>query len=349
MPRPQKFRQLVTKYCTIASYRRRMVRESIEVPPPLPPKDFGAVHSPYRDPSLGSYIFLSDCSDEAYLYRSIVDMQRDYAAHVVFLAQIDHEASHALYPERSYDNIRAVQPRASPSHPIPPLPTSIVMPRMLSAQELRRRRMTASKTHAVEAQDAEREELERQVRLKREKEAFLRELEEDEQQRKLILERELKHAAIVQKLKEDAERREEEEKHRELEARRSSDRARRLQQTEKLQEWRHERARQAEEAARRKIEMRRTVEAERRARPVPRAQTPDPKHADSFDGWVTMQTADSLTWKRRFCRVRGTAMQAYKDSVSLLPNTLLLYAEDGVITACRRAVDRDRSHMRVKA
>lgn len=244
-------------------------------------------------------------------------MQRDYAAHVVFLAQIDHEASHALYPEASY-GIQTMPPRAAPApQALPPLPSSVVMPTMLSAEEIKRRRMAASQGRETSVPETDWEELERQARLKREKEEYLRELEEEERQRKLTLERELKHAAIVKKLKEDTERREEEERKRELEARRSLDRARRLRQTEKLQEWRNERARQAEEAARRKTEMRRIVEAERRARPVSWTSTSGKKPADSFDGWITMQTADSLTWRRRFCRVRGTKLDIHKDMVSV--------------------------------
>lgn len=318
MPRPHRFRQLVTKYCTIASRRRRMVRESIEVPPPLPPKDCGPVINSCRDPSLSTHICRRYEVNVAHLPCFTVDMQRDYAAHVVFLAQIDHEASHALYPKSSY-GIQTTPPRAAPaSQALPPLPSSVVMPTMLSAEEIKRRRMAASKCREASVPETDWEELERQARLKREKEEYLRELEEEERQRKLTLERELKHAAIVKKLKEDAERREEEERKREMEARRSLDRARRLRQTEKLQEWRNEKARQAEEAARRKIEMRKIVEAERRARPVSWTSNPDKKSADSFDGWITMQTADSLTWRRRFCRVRATNLNIHKDMVSLV-------------------------------
>lgn len=56
MPRPHDFRQLVTKYyinITHPRRRRRMVRESPELPPPLPPKDEKLDH--YVEPSSGSY------------------------------------------------------------------------------------------------------------------------------------------------------------------------------------------------------------------------------------------------------------------------------------------------------
>lgn len=256
------------------------------------------------------------------LTHSKVDMQSEYAAHVVFLTQIDSEASHS-YPGPTYAQSLSSQvsppPKPPKMQPYPPMPTSVVMPRMLSYAELKRRREAAAQRRVADVQEAEHEETERQVRLKHEKENFERQLAEEEQRRKLVLEEELRHAALVKKQKDELERREEEERQRLLEERRSLYHLRRIQQTQKLQEWRCERVREAEEAARRKMEMRRNVEAERRARPVPCVYASDMEVSDYFNGWVTIQTSGSLAWRRRFCRVQGSMMHMYKDAVSYYP------------------------------
>ena len=54
MPRPHKLRHFVSNYY-VKITRRRMVRESIEAPPPLPPKEPAVITlDTERDPSLGN-------------------------------------------------------------------------------------------------------------------------------------------------------------------------------------------------------------------------------------------------------------------------------------------------------
>ena len=53
MPRPHKLRTFVSNYY-IKVTRRRMVRESIEAPPPLPPKEPLITLHTEKDPSLGN-------------------------------------------------------------------------------------------------------------------------------------------------------------------------------------------------------------------------------------------------------------------------------------------------------
>lgn len=67
MPRPHNLRQLVTKYymsITHSRRRRHMVRESSELPPPLPPKDEKLLDH-CVEPSSGSY--------EDLVFRSLAD------------------------------------------------------------------------------------------------------------------------------------------------------------------------------------------------------------------------------------------------------------------------------------
>ena len=252
-------------------------------------------------------------------------MQRDYAAQVVFLAQIDNElTTTARAPYRDFTQaVHTTRPLPAPPRPertVLPQPTTTALPRMLSLEELKRRRIEVGKRPLLQPQDPKREEIERQARIKREREQFILQLEEEERQRRLAVEEDLRRAAAIRQEKEEQERREEDERRRAIEERRSLDRARRIEQAQRLQQWRDEQARRAQEEERRRQEIRNNIKLERRLRPVPCVHSADDHGVDDFfEGWCTVQLPGSTVWRRRYCRVRGQTMAVYKDMVRSRP------------------------------
>jgi hypothetical protein len=134
----------------------------------------------------------------------------------------------------------------------------------------------------------------------------------------MLLEEDLRLAAVLRKQKEERERREEEERLQKIEERRRADRERRMRQAQKQQEWRLEQARLADETMRRKIELRSHVHEDRRMRSLA-GETPtiyDDTQREVFRCWVNVQKCDNVSWKRRFCRVIHTQLVLFKDPVS---------------------------------
>lgn len=247
------------------------------------------------------------------------DLRHDYAAHVVFLAQLDHEASHALTPEHARQSTpHALPTDASVSQPFPFVLPTATMPQMLSPAQLRRRREELAKKRDAELQEDQKEEIERQARLKREKDALLRQQVEEENRRKFALEEELRFAALVKRQKEEDERRDEENRRRLLEERRSVERTRRRQHGLELQAWQEEQAQRAEDETRVRSQLRQNVVAQRRIRPSRRSSgTTFDEPSGGLSGWVTIQAPESMIWRRRFCRMHDTALDICTDFVSI--------------------------------
>jgi len=305
MPRPNKLRNLVSRYLA-KPRRKRLTREFAPVdipqlPPPPPPKDVSAsVFSSADDVDAG--------------------VRHEYITHSIFLAQ---DMSRLSWAQPLQPPQRMQQQRRPPStKPFPKIPKHTNLPQMLSPAEIRLRREEASRAYEQqELSNADQEEAERLYRLRIEKEALERQLRMEEEQRKLTLEEDLRLAAILRRQKEERERREEEERHQKIEARREADRERRIRQAQKMQEWREEQARQAEEVLRRKAEMRMHVHEDRKMRSLTSESSVmgDESIEDSFHCWVTVQKNDSLTWRRRFCRIQHTHLVMYKNTTSAQP------------------------------
>ncbi|KAJ3557879.1 hypothetical protein NM688_g1233 [Phlebia brevispora] len=301
MPRSQRFRHIVAKYCTRVSHSRRRPRiaESIEVPPTPPPKDEIHEKHPVKDLSL-----------------DLQDMQHEYAAHIVFLTQatssthdIMSQPSHPIQPQSR-------SPPPAKAQPYPQLPASVVLPRMLSVPELKRRREEVARRSLVAAMHDDQEEEVWQQRQRHEKEVFWHQLEEEEKRRKLQLEKELRYVALIKRMKEDQERREDEERRKALEERRATEQARRRQQAQDFEEWRKEQARRAQDEARQRMEKRSNVVARRRMGIARLNNACSDTPSSEFDCWLTMQAADSIVWRRRFARIHGSTMTIYKDALS---------------------------------
>ncbi|KAJ6591725.1 hypothetical protein DFH09DRAFT_1137813 [Mycena vulgaris] len=177
-----------------------------------------------------------------------------------------------------------------------------------------RRRMELQRQREIEEEQALEEEAHRQIQLKMQKQALLKEQEEEEEQRRVSLEQELKRVTAQRRQREQLEREEDERKKQQLEERKRADRERRMEEHRRLEEWRKGQAAQAEEAARRTDQVRKREEAERAKKiqlagaKVKSART----DADLVTGWVTMQTGDSLVWRRRYFKFVGTTVFFYR-------------------------------------
>ena len=113
------------------------------------------------------------------------DLCHDYAAHVVLLAQIDHEASHTLVSEPTHKTTsHSLPPKPPVPQPFPHLIHSAVIPQMLTPAQLRRRREELAKKQSAELQ-TDQEEAERQACIRRERETTLRQQAEDDERRRL--------------------------------------------------------------------------------------------------------------------------------------------------------------------
>ncbi|KAI0763682.1 hypothetical protein BC629DRAFT_1596879 [Irpex lacteus] len=315
MNQPSKFRNLLARYLTRTnknSRRKRLTREFAPVavpssPPPTPPKDT-------------AYLLGSGEEIDA-------GVRHEYLTHNIFLAQDKSRISWALSSSQQPDDMHATsrshssRPTTNSSTPpVSPPPTRSDLPKMLSPAEIRRKREEASLSRRrVTSFDEEREEAERQERARREKEEAEMQLRMEEERRRLLLEEDLRLAAVLRKQKEERERQEEEERHRKIEERRRIDRERRMRQAQKQQEWRLEQARLADETMRRKLELRTHVIEDRRTR----SWLGDALDDELFQCWVNVQKSDNVAWRRRFCRIRRNKLVLFKDKASSQPMELI--------------------------
>lgn len=287
-----------------------------ESPPPIPPKDkdvYFVQHSQIRNASsqalhthatpprdIPEKIRSSSLSEFAIINRSFSSEE----------VMLDHGGTKRQGPVQS----------PSRNTVIPPHMTSLrgkwtpeSSPSRDPAERARRRK-EAERQRQIEEEIAIHEEAERQAQLKQKKREMLKQEIEEEQLRRASLERDLRRAMIERRKKEQQERDEEERKKWELEEKKRADKERRLEESRRLEEWRKEQMRLSEEAVRRAEEERKQEEEERRARiKLVEAKVRSNAKEDSLvTGWVTMQTNDSLVWKRRFFKFIGTVVFFYR-------------------------------------
>lgn len=168
----------------------------------------------------------------------------------------------------------------------------------LSPEERLRRRLSSQRRREREEQDAIREERERQAHRLREKEESEQRAREDEERRKAILQDQLQQAAARKAHEEREAQATDERRLREIRERKQSEHDRRLQYTREVQKWRREQIRRAESQSSEKEEERKRAVEERRSRLAGISDAV--LHDEQPNGWVTIQTPDHLTWKRRY-------------------------------------------------
>ncbi|KAJ7760407.1 hypothetical protein B0H16DRAFT_1719909 [Mycena metata] len=175
----------------------------------------------------------------------------------------------------------------------------------LDPAERARRRAQLQREREIEEQQALEEETQRQRQIKLQKETSLREQEEEEEMRRISV------GSASGKI-----RRTKERKKRELEQKKRSDRARRMDEHKRLEEWRQGQAAQADKTAQLAEQARRKEDEERKKKiQLVSKKIKSTKAVDDIDlitGWVTIQTGDSLVWRRRYFKFVGSTVFFYK-------------------------------------
>lgn len=202
-----------------------------------------------------------------------------------------------------------------------------MLPKMLSVDEIRRRRIQVASRQATETGELANTSLDEIHHLdfaRRQKELLEKEIEERENRRKMSLEEDLRHAAQIRKERAEREQREEEERRRMIEERRLADRERRQRHAQRQREWMEQLYRDAEAEKRKRLEAQQHVKDERRTRPLPlKPRSPVDKTVDvGFEGWVTVQSRGTAIWKRRFCRVEFGTFVLLRDNTRVCSHQL---------------------------
>lgn len=277
--------------------------EDEDVPPPIPPKDKGKhnVQSTAQHHNLSQDIF--NHSSPAIESMFIWERQRMESLSERGVISHSNSSDEVLVEPTQYSSAH------NPVVQLLPL-RSKWEPEILDPVERAQRRLVAQQRRQMEEENALREETIRQAERRREKELFLKEEQEAEAQRRASLEDELRRIAIERRRKAQLEQEAEARRQRQLEERKRSDKERKLEEHERLERWRREQTRMADELAQQETEMRRREEDERR-RKIKTAEAKAKRNQD-VTGWVTVQTNNSLFWKRRFFKFVGTAMYFYR-------------------------------------
>ncbi|KAI0349663.1 hypothetical protein OH77DRAFT_1431876 [Trametes cingulata] len=294
-------------------------------PPPPPPKDYG------------------EWNDVRYAIEaapitnaSAIALNDSANPHVIFLTrQMRRPPSYSKLPPLPDPDELGVMP---PSPAVPPKPKSqhtrpvssripVAAGRVSAAQrraatistpeEAELRRREAQRRREQEEQEAIREEAERQARLKREKEALLKQYAQEEEARKAALEAELRRAAEERRKREAMEREAAALESMLAAERKRQERERRRQETEKLQRWRKELEQRSLAQEKDRKEWRERVTRERKelaARLQGRKFKTERGITVLLTGWVTVQSEDCLSWKRRYFQLRQDELVLFKDA-----------------------------------
>lgn len=178
--------------------------------------------------------------------------------------------------------------------------------------ERARRRRELELQREREEQELVKEEAERQRRLKLEKERVLQQEKEEEARRLAEVEREISRIRLERRRREQSEKEEEERRLREIEDRKLRDRKRRLEEHQRAEEWRRQQAQKLEAAAHEAAEIQRREEAKRRERAE--AVVKQTKGEEKLTGWITMQSRDAVSWRRRYFKFAGTSILLYRSA-----------------------------------
>ncbi|KAJ7767444.1 hypothetical protein DFH07DRAFT_808552 [Mycena maculata] len=285
------------------------LEDSEDAPPPPPPKDRGRRSFSYQPPTpVKEESFhppMARPTPPRPLPQPITTRHRSNSDYSV----VSHSSSS--------DDVVVVKPDPPPSRSPGMKKRSATLPSKWNADpvdpvERARRRMEAQRQREIEEEQALEEEVQRQAKIKAEKEALRREQEEEDATRRAALEEELQRVTAQRRRREEREREEEDRKQEELERKRKADRERRMEEHRRLEQWRQAQAAQAEEAAWRTEQARKKEEAERKKKIQQAGAKIKNATVELVTGWVTMQTGDSLVWRRRYFKFVGPTVFFYR-------------------------------------
>ncbi|KAI6145380.1 hypothetical protein BKA82DRAFT_995470 [Pisolithus tinctorius] len=194
-------------------------------------------------------------------------------------------------------------PRDIHTLPRRPYVTHVAIPTApLTPEETARRRLSAQRRREREEEEARREERARRELRKLQREEQERREREEEERRRALLQEHLRQAAARREEKEREEKRIEEERHEQIRQQKLMAHQRRLEYTRELDQWRQEHIQRAISSSSEKQEERRRSAEERRNRIAKLGESllNNNNTAKAARGWVTIQTPESLAWKRRY-------------------------------------------------
>lgn len=199
--------------------------------------------------------------------------------------------------------------------------------------ERARLRMELQKQKEEEEKEMLRAEEMRQERIRREKAELMRREEEEAERRKAAIQAEALRVAAERRRREELERQEEERKARERQERKRIEKQKRIEEHLRLEEWRREQQRIAEETARMEEEARRKGEEERKSKILKAEDEVKQKAREgAMTGWVTIQTDDSVVWRRRYYKFAPNTFYFYRSPkvrVSFIAvRTWLMHGQD---------------------
>jgi hypothetical protein len=346
---------LPPKTSVISSFLRRKKPHNLDrdPPPPTPPKD-NAVHSrtsPPKDlhtsslfasgsqPPRSISAFANNIVPSSSHANLLINAQEiPDQIHRNSLSDFVHVSNFPPAEEFEHDTV-VLEPYLEPSS----VQDEIRVPRHsqrkwrqepsvhLSPAEKAQKRIDAQRKRQGEEAAAMREEADRQAQLKLiRKELQLQEQEEDERRRAQAME-EAKRVAAQRARKAKKQQEEDERMTRELQERKQLEHERRMEETRKLEKWRREQAKMNAEEARRKKVAEMAAEEDRKSK-IQQVEAKFKKGgAESLKaGWVTVQTNETLTWKRRYFVLNGDTMvfhRSPKVSLDVISHsqTLMIY------------------------
>ncbi|KAI5987604.1 hypothetical protein EDD15DRAFT_2291985 [Pisolithus albus] len=195
---------------------------------------------------------------------------------------------------------------SSPPRDIPSIPrrsyTYVTPPPVLTPEETARRRLAAQRRREFEEEEARREERARQERRRLQREEQERREQEEEERRRALLQEHLRQAAMRREEREREEKRIEEERREQIRQQKLLAHQRRLEYTRELDQWRQQQIQRAISSSSEKEEERKRSAEERRNRIVKLGESllNNANTEKAARGWVTIQTPESLAWKRRY-------------------------------------------------
>ena len=214
------------------------------------------------------------------------------------------------------------EPFRRPSGP----PTKIPTP-----AERANARIEAEREREFEACLAVQQEEERQARIKAEKEELRRQEEEEEARRIAKLEQDIRLAQLLRKQREHDQAKADEKFAQEAEERRKANKEKRLQEHYRSEAWRIEQERSKEQSLlRRGEEKKRWEEAKMQER---KRLFNNVKAEQSgrlqLSGWMSVQTAGSVTWRRRWYTFDEKTLKLFKTQ-NVCSSTWVLLFTDGL-------------------
>ena len=184
-------------------------------------------------------------------------------------------------------------------------------------EEAESRRRDIARRKEEEEQEAVREEALRQARLKYEKEQLFIQAAREEEERKAVLEQELRRAAEERRKREAIEREADALAGMVAAEKKRQERERRRRETQKAQRMREELEERRLAKEQKRQAWRERVVRQRRAL-VAELETQKTKSSRGLaillTGWLTVQSEDCLSFKRRYFQLRDDSLLLFKDA-----------------------------------